>query len=34
MNRAFLIGNLLASENKEKVKSKKIGPAKVYFKVI
>jgi predicted transcriptional regulator len=31
VNRTFLAGYLLALENEGKVKSKKIGPAKVYF---
>ena len=32
MNRTFLAGYLSALENEGKVKSKKIRPAKVYFK--
>jgi predicted transcriptional regulator len=32
VNRTFLAGYLLALENEGKVKVKKIGPAKVYFK--
>jgi predicted transcriptional regulator len=32
VNRAFLAGYLLALENRGYVKSKRIGPAKVYFK--
>ncbi|MCS7135248.1 MAG: winged helix-turn-helix transcriptional regulator [Nitrososphaerota archaeon] len=31
VNRTFLAGYLLALENEGKVKSKKIGPAKIYF---
>lgn len=31
INRTFLAGYLLALENEGKVKSKKIGPARVYF---
>lgn len=33
VNRTFLAGYLKALENQGSVKSKKIGPAKVYFKV-
>jgi predicted transcriptional regulator len=33
VNRTFLAGYLKALENQGYVKSKKIGPAKVYFKV-
>jgi predicted transcriptional regulator len=32
VNRTFLAGYLSALESEGKVKSKKIGPAKVYFK--
>jgi len=32
VNRTLLAGYLSALENEGKVKSKKIGPAKVYFK--